>query len=184
MKAKVIEQAIIADRLERQNNDKPASVSRPKVEGSDFDPFAYTRWRVVAGGDPGYLPKTPMRRAATGWFVECRCCAREFESKGLAYCPKCMDESPEVRRARRANRKVAQSPPKSPSSLPQAGTLEILGKSEVFLPAFGPTDFPSILVGPGKRGVAFQVGQLAEVLDAELGPTTRWPRRLWRKEAA
>jgi hypothetical protein len=27
-----------------------------------FDPFKVTRWRVIAGGDPGYLVATPMRR--------------------------------------------------------------------------------------------------------------------------
>jgi hypothetical protein len=65
-----------------------------------FDPFKVTRWRVVAGGDPGYLVATPMVRVAGrkradgeirgGFRIGCRCCGKSFESLGLAYCPASM----------------------------------------------------------------------------------------------
>jgi hypothetical protein len=90
--------ALLHDRKRRQDN-KPKS-TRQRIEGTDFDPFAITRWRVVAGGRPGYLVKTPMRRGPVGWFITCRYCAREFESRGWAYCPLCMDLPAEERRAR------------------------------------------------------------------------------------
>jgi len=40
-----------------------------------------------------------MRKGPVGWFIECQCCAREFESKGWAYCPTCMELSADQRRA-------------------------------------------------------------------------------------
>jgi hypothetical protein len=50
------------------------------------DAFKSTSWRLVAGGDPGYLPSTPMRRRPVGWYLTCLGCQRDFESKGLRYC--------------------------------------------------------------------------------------------------
>jgi hypothetical protein len=79
--------AILRDRQRR----RPArSVSRERPEGADFDPFAITRWRVIAGTNPGYLVKTPMRRGPVGWFVNCTHCGDEFESRGGMYCRDCM----------------------------------------------------------------------------------------------
>jgi hypothetical protein len=68
-----------------------------------FDPFKVTKWKVVAGGDPGYLVATPMTRiSGGGWRVRCRGCGRLFESSGLAYCkPTCRQASAE--RAEAAN---------------------------------------------------------------------------------
>ena len=43
-------------------------------------------WRVVAGGDPGYLPKTPMKATASGFKISCAGCQKEFESLGLRCC--------------------------------------------------------------------------------------------------
>lgn len=62
-----------------------------------FDPFRVTKWKVVAGGDPGYLVSTPMTRiAAGGWRVACRGCGKPFQSSGLAYCkPTCRKVSNE-----------------------------------------------------------------------------------------
>jgi hypothetical protein len=65
----------------------------PYSEHSKLDPFAVTRWKVTTGGDPGYLVATPMRMGRNGFFVACRGCGNEFESKGLAF------HSPECRRA-------------------------------------------------------------------------------------
>ena len=62
-----------------------------------FDPFKISRWRVVAGGDPGYLVATPMTGVSGGGFrVECRGCGQPFESRGWAYCSRtCKRESAE-----------------------------------------------------------------------------------------
>jgi hypothetical protein len=60
-----------------------------------------TRWRVIAGGDPGYLVKTPMHRAQDGFHVSCRACGADFESKGWPCCPTCMKLPAEERRAMR-----------------------------------------------------------------------------------
>jgi hypothetical protein len=56
-----------------------------------FDPFAITKWKVIApiGGNPGYLPTTPMRMGTTGFWITCARCSAEFESKGLKHCEKC-----------------------------------------------------------------------------------------------
>jgi hypothetical protein len=48
------------------------------------NPFA-TRWRVIAGGNPGHLP-APMRPGPVGWNVTCPGCHRIFESLGLRFC--------------------------------------------------------------------------------------------------
>jgi hypothetical protein len=95
-RATTLAEQLLRDRAER--TARPRAASRPKVEGSDFDPFAVTRWRVIAGGNPGYLVKTPIRRGPVGWFIACRGCALEFESKGWAYCPDCMALPAEERR--------------------------------------------------------------------------------------
>jgi hypothetical protein len=51
-----------------------------------FDPFKMTRWRVIAGGNPGFLVATPMTPKPGGWRVACRGCGKRFESHGWAYC--------------------------------------------------------------------------------------------------
>ena len=68
-----------------------------------FDPVKVTKWKVVAGGDPGYLVATPMTRiSGGGWRAACHGCGRQFESSGLAYCkPTCRQASAE--RAEAAN---------------------------------------------------------------------------------
>src|SRR5262245_55559883 len=86
--ARSLAEALRRDRVERIAR-KPVRKSTTTPE-PEFDPFAIARWRVIAGGDPGYLVKTPMRRGPIGWFIPCRACAMEFESKGWAYCPACM----------------------------------------------------------------------------------------------
>jgi hypothetical protein len=68
-----------------------------------FDPFKHTKWRVVAGGDSGYLVSAPMTRVSSreredgisrgGWRIDCAGCGKRFESFGLRYC------KPECRRA-------------------------------------------------------------------------------------
>jgi hypothetical protein len=50
-----------------------------------FDPFKVARWRTIAGGDPGYLPRTPMAMGRGGFLIKCRGCDQQFESQGLAF---------------------------------------------------------------------------------------------------
>src|SRR5262249_53285659 len=49
---------------------------------------------------PGYMVQTPMHRGPVEWFISCHCCGGEFESKGWAYCPACMELHAEERRDR------------------------------------------------------------------------------------
>ena len=43
--------------------------------------FKVTEWKVVAGGDPGYLVATPMARiSGGGWCAACRCLYRKLNS--------------------------------------------------------------------------------------------------------
>jgi len=100
-RAKALAEQLLRDRAERAAR-KETIPARTKVDkGTIDDPFSSTRWRVVApkGGNPGYLPKTPMRRGPIGWFIACQACAVEFESKGWAYCPDCMALPAEERRS-------------------------------------------------------------------------------------
>jgi hypothetical protein len=99
-RAATLAEALLRDRAERTARLRAAS--RPKVEGSDFDPFAVTRWRVIAGSNPGCLVKTPMRRGPVGWFIACGHCGAESESKGWKCCPSCMQLPAEQRRDRPA----------------------------------------------------------------------------------
>jgi len=72
---------------------------RERAQGLEFDPFSVRRWKVVAGGDPGFLTTTPMRKGPNGFFIACRGCGNKFESMGLAYCGTCMDLPAEERHA-------------------------------------------------------------------------------------
>ena len=91
-RSRALTESLLRDRAERAV--RKAVRGRTKIERSDFDPFSVTRWRVIAGGDPGHLVKTRMRN----WLIQCRACAVEFESKGWAYCPACMALPAEERR--------------------------------------------------------------------------------------
>jgi hypothetical protein len=105
MKATVLAEALRRDRerRKRRKRHKPQT-QQPTVSRAapDFDPFSVRRWRVVAGGDPGYLVKTPMRSGPVDWFIACGHCGAEFESKGWKYCPTCMELSAEERRSKPA----------------------------------------------------------------------------------
>jgi hypothetical protein len=89
---------LLRDRADRAARKTPRTGNATKAERIEFDPFRITRWRVIAGGDPGYLVKTPMRRGPVGWFIACGHCGAEFESKGWKYCPSCMELPAEERR--------------------------------------------------------------------------------------
>jgi hypothetical protein len=63
--------------------------AQPAREDSPFA-IAGGPWRVIAGADPGYVPKTAMRQTRHGFTVACLHCKREFESSGLRCCsPTC-----------------------------------------------------------------------------------------------
>jgi hypothetical protein len=64
----------------------------------NFDPYEITKWHVVAGTEPGYLPHTSMRKGANGFYLPCRACGQQFESKGMAYCLSCLELPAEERR--------------------------------------------------------------------------------------
>jgi hypothetical protein len=98
-RAGALAEQLLRDRAERAAR-KAAAPTRLKDPESDFDPFAIIRWRAVEpkGGNPGHLVKARMRRGPVGWFIACRARAREFESKGWAYCPHCMVLPAEERR--------------------------------------------------------------------------------------
>ena len=115
-RARALAEQLLRDRAERVA--RKSSRTTTKVDRGEFDPFTVTRWHVVAGGNPGYLPKTFMRMGPLGWFIACRACAREFESRGWAYCPDCMDLPAEARRREADVRGLLDSP--QPRSLVRA----------------------------------------------------------------
>jgi hypothetical protein len=96
-KAKKTRAGALAERLLRDRAERAArkairtTAAAAKTDRVEFDPFDVTRWRVIAGGNPGYLVQTP-------WFISCQCCGGEFESKSWAYCPTCMELPAEERR--------------------------------------------------------------------------------------
>jgi endogenous inhibitor of DNA gyrase (YacG/DUF329 family) len=79
-----------------------------------FDPFKVTRWRVIAGGDPGHLVAPPMRRVPAhkcadgeyrgGFRINCRGCGKPFESLGWPYCSKGCKHASHERAANAADR--------------------------------------------------------------------------------
>jgi hypothetical protein len=98
-RARVLAEQLLRDRAERAARKAVrTTAAAAKTERLEFDPFAVTRWRVIAGGDSGYLFHTSMCRGPVGWLIACRACARELESKGWAYCPTCMELPAEERR--------------------------------------------------------------------------------------
>jgi len=95
-RTQALTESLLRDRAQRAA--RKAVRGRTKIERSDFDPFSVTRWRLIAGGDPGHLVKTRMRKGRVGWLIQCRACAVGFESKGWAYCPACRALPAEERR--------------------------------------------------------------------------------------
>jgi hypothetical protein len=135
---------------DRANRAVKPTVTRPEIGGADFDPFAYTRWRVVAGGDPGYLVKTPMRRGPIGWFIACGHCGAEFESKGLRYCPTCMELPAEARRSERESEGLLPHPGPCHSHVPPSNGVPTPQNAQKTECLIGPKDFPINVIG-GRR---------------------------------
>ena len=175
MRATKLAEAFLQDRKRRQDN-KPKT-ARQRIEGEGFDPFASTRWRVIAVGEkgPGYLPRTAMRMGLVGWFVACWHCKAEFESRGLGYCPKCLELAAETRRANRkpqersrvaeaTGHRVADVASRAPSLQPD-GT-EIIEETP---PLYGFADWPTILIGSGRRGRSLPRDLVENILGLEGG---------------
>jgi hypothetical protein len=89
---------LLRDRAERAARKPARNSTIARVERVEFDPFKPMRWCVIAGGNQGYLVKTPMRRGPVGWFIACSHCGARFESTGWKYCPTCMELPAEERR--------------------------------------------------------------------------------------
>src|SRR5262249_31770692 len=71
-RTQALSESLLRDRAERAARKAVRSIT--KIERGDFDAFEATRWRVIAGRNPGYLVATPMRRRSVGWFVACDHC--------------------------------------------------------------------------------------------------------------
>jgi len=170
-RTQALTESLLRDRAERAA--RKAVRSTTKIERGDFDAFEPTRWRVIAGGDPGHLVKTPMRMG--GWFIDCQCCRREFESKGWAYCPTCMELSAEKRRANReALNSFRHATPSGHASSVTTANKASPQKSgteniEEFPPLYGPADFPTNLIGGYRRGRRLPPGSARTILEFEGG---------------
>jgi hypothetical protein len=78
----------------------------------DPNPLSVTRWHTVAGAEPGSLPRTHMRMGKGGFYVPCRGCRREFESRGWAFCsPTCKTKSHEKSANNAIMAEVGMTPP-------------------------------------------------------------------------
>jgi len=99
-RSQALTDSLLRDRAERAA--RKANRCSIKIERGDFDAFEPTRWRVIAGDDPGYLVATPMRRGSVGRFLACDHCGTKFESNGWRYCSACMDLPAEERRSKPA----------------------------------------------------------------------------------
>ena len=88
-----------ADRQQERLQERQHDRASGWAHSIGLDPYQVTNWKTIAGPDPGYLPKTPMRQGAVGFYINCKGCNATFESKGWAYCPKCMELPAEERHA-------------------------------------------------------------------------------------
>jgi hypothetical protein len=98
-----IAERLLADRAIRAERQQERQQERQRDQGPQwrhaigFDPYLTTNWSA----NPGYLPKIPMRMGPVGFYIHCKACNAEFESKGWACCPTCMELPAEERRAMR-----------------------------------------------------------------------------------
>jgi hypothetical protein len=80
------------DRAQERHRDK-------EIRATDPDPHLVAGWKAITDPRMSHMPRTPMRMGPVGFYIHCRACNAEFESKGWAYCPKCMELPAEERRA-------------------------------------------------------------------------------------
>ena len=73
-------QQILDDRAREAERQRERQRERQQDSGPwwkkpmGFDPYQTTKWRAVAGGDPGTMPKIPMRQGVDGFYIHCRAC--------------------------------------------------------------------------------------------------------------
>src|SRR5262249_26693856 len=124
---------------------------------------------------------TPMRRGPVGWLTDCQCCRVEFESLGLAFCPKCMELPAEQRRANRKalndlnprrGRAHGLTVTETNKASPQKSGTENI---EEFPPLFGSADFPRNLLGGYRRGRRLPPDLAETILYSEVGPLRALP---------
>jgi hypothetical protein len=156
MKLAALAESRLRDRAERKAR-KPVRASQS--ERDDFDPFEFTGWR--------------KRRGSVGWFIECRSCGDEFESRGWAFCPACMELPADERRARRRAFERSETVGATGHASARSAELAPLSQSinaeiiEEFPPLFGPSDFRTILIGSGQRGRLLSPDLVASILKLE-----------------
>lgn len=93
-------QQLLQERRRDQERRSEQRSERPGWQQSiGSDPYLTARWQIIRGGSPGYLPAIPMRQGMVGFFIVCRACGAEFESKGMAYCKTCLELPAEQRHA-------------------------------------------------------------------------------------
>jgi hypothetical protein len=63
-------EVLLRDRADRVARKAGRAGNAVKIERVEFDPFQPARWRVVAGGDPGYLVTAPMSAAPLGYVID------------------------------------------------------------------------------------------------------------------
>src|SRR5262249_57606431 len=79
-RTQALTESLLRHRAERAARKAVRSIT--KIERGDFDAFEATRWRVIAGRNPGYLVATPMRRRSARLFVPSAHSAPHFDTKG------------------------------------------------------------------------------------------------------
>jgi hypothetical protein len=119
-KAQKLAEQLLRDR-ERRTAAKAPEKAKPRTKV--FEPLKECPagpWHVTAGGDPGYMPRTPMRMGPVGWFIQCVGCGTEFESIGLAHCGKseCRAAAP---RRKSTTEGYAPPPPRAGARLCECG---------------------------------------------------------------
>lgn len=78
---------LLADRAKQTQRQQERQQERQRDSG----PW----WKASIGFDP----YAPMRMGSVGFYIHCKACNAEFESKGWACCPACMELPAEERHA-------------------------------------------------------------------------------------
>jgi hypothetical protein len=103
-------QKLLDDEARALERDRARRAEHKRAPQPELDPFQVTRWVKIAGSDPGYLPRIPMRMGKEGFWIACKACGGKFESKGLAYCESCMKLPAVERYAMQPNGRECQAP--------------------------------------------------------------------------
>jgi hypothetical protein len=157
-KASSVAAAILRDR--RKPRVKPAIRRRQPL----FDPFEATGWSA--------------HRGPVGWFITCGHCQTEFESKGWAYCPHCMELPAGERRAESAANRKPAGESENAHSYPPSGHPKFRGDTHE-IPQLNQRaknaskkarGFPKNLIGGDRRGKALPPGLAKLIVDIECGP--------------